>query len=235
MDGDEGKHLRKFLADVKVKAKNGIVVNGVLTWVDIQSQTTAVGVRQEQMISLFTIEEIEEAIDDLWVAVGGETSILGIKAKRNNGPNKAKNLVDDLFKAFEKLSENNKKPVILATSVHMRTIRPYNLGDEANIHPGDIMERVKLLENCIYNQNKTIKNLVVKFENMEQNQAQAPGTTQTWPPLAAPGHAGQRVDGCHQQALGHRDVALCAESGQLHQNQTQTRVEQLISNAYNKV
>ena len=104
MDGDEGKHLRKFLADVKVTAKNGIVVNGVLTWVDIQSQTTAVGVRQEQMISLFTIEEIEEAIDDLWVAVGGESSILGIKAKRNNGPNKAKNLVDDLLKAFKKLS-----------------------------------------------------------------------------------------------------------------------------------
>ena len=118
----------------------------------------------------------------------------------------------------------------------MRTIRPYNLGDEANIHPGDIMERVKLLENCINNQNKTIQNLVVKFENMEQNQAQVSSTAQTWPPLAAaPGHTGQRVDGRHQQAPGHRDVAHGAESGQVHQNQTQTRVEQLISNAYNKV
>ena len=59
---------------------------------------------------------------------------------------------------------------ILATSVQMRTIRPYNLGDDANIHPSDIMERVKLLENCISNQNKTIQNLIMKLENMEQKQ-----------------------------------------------------------------
>ena len=128
MDGDESESLKKFLTDVKVTAKNGIVLNGVLAWVDIQSHTTAVGVRQDQMISLFTLEEIEEAIEDLWGACGGEETVLGTMPKRNNVPNKAKNLVDDLFKAFIKLEEADKKPAILATSVQMRTIRPYNLG-----------------------------------------------------------------------------------------------------------
>ena len=44
MDGDENdsESLKKFLEDVKVTAKNGIVLNGALAWVDIQSHTTAV-------------------------------------------------------------------------------------------------------------------------------------------------------------------------------------------------
>ena len=96
MDGDERESLIKFLADVNVTAKNGIVLSGVLAWVDIQSHTTAVGVRQEQMASLFTLDEIEEAVEDLWGACGGDTSVLGTVPKRN----KAKNLIDDLLKAF---------------------------------------------------------------------------------------------------------------------------------------
>ena len=84
MDGDESESLKKFLADVKVTAKNGIVLSGVLAWVDIQSHTTAVGVRQEQMASLFTLDEIEEAVEDLWSACGGDTSVLGTVPKRNN-------------------------------------------------------------------------------------------------------------------------------------------------------
>ena len=98
-----------------------MVLSGVLKWVDIQSHTTAEGVRQEQMASLFTLEEIEEAVEDLWGACGGEDSIIGTAPKRNNVPNKVKNLVDDLFKAFKKLEENDKKPAILATSVQLRT------------------------------------------------------------------------------------------------------------------
>ena len=70
----------------------------------------------------------------------------------------------------------------------------------------------------------------MKFDNMEKKQAQVPITVQTWPPLAAPGQVSRR----HQQvAPRHGDVAHGAECAQLHQNQT--RVEQLISKAYNKV
>ena len=159
MDGDENESLRKFLEDVKATAKNRIVLSGVLAWVDIQSHTTAVGVRQEQMASLFTLEEIQEAVEDLWGVCGGDSSVIGAIAKRNNVPNNVKYLIDDLFKAFKKLEEADKKPAILVTSIQMRTIRPYNLGDEAQVQATDVMERVKLLEGCISNQNKTIMEL----------------------------------------------------------------------------
>ena len=196
MDGDEAEteSFQRFKDDVKATAKNGIVLSGVLAWVDIQSHTTAEGVRQEQMASLFTIDEIEDAIEDLWGACGGDDSVIGTMPRRNNGPNKVKNLVDDLFRGFKKLTEHNKKPAILTTSVQMRTIRPYNV-DDTNINQSDVMERVKMLEGCISNQSKTIMDLVNKIENMSQAQAQAqlskPVQNQPPPPPAE----GQDHDG----------------------------------------
>ena len=183
MDGDEAEteSFQRFKSDVKATAKNGIVLSGVLAWVDIQSHTTAEGVRQEQMASLFTVEEIEEAIEDLWGVCGGADSVIGTMPRRNIGPNKVKNLVDDLFKAFNKLTENDKKPAILTTSVQMRTIRPYNV-DDSNINQSDVMERVKLLEGCISNQNKTIMDLVSKIENLSQAQAQMSKPVHLQPP-----------------------------------------------------
>ena len=96
MDGDEAEteSFQRFKDDVKV-TKNGIVLSGVLAWVVIQSHTTSEGVRQEQMASLFTIGEIEDAIEDLWGAWGGEKSVIGTMPRRNNGPNKVKNLEID--------------------------------------------------------------------------------------------------------------------------------------------
>ena len=90
MDGDEAEteSFQRFKSDVKATAKNGIVLSGVLAWVDIQSHTTAEGVRQEQMASLFTVEEIEEAIEDLWGVCGGADSVIGTMPRRNIGPNK---------------------------------------------------------------------------------------------------------------------------------------------------
>ena len=174
MEVDEHDSLKKFFEDVKSTTKNGIVVSGVLAWVDIQSHTTAEGVRQEQMASLFTLEEIEEAVEDLWATCGGDSTVIGAVPRRNNVPNKVKNLVDDLFKAFKKLDEEDKKPAILTTSVQMRSIRPYNLGDETQVQATDVMERVKLLESCISNQNKTITDLILKMENFVQAQHSVP-------------------------------------------------------------
>ena len=90
---------------------------------------------------------------------GGPESIIGAIPKRNNVANKAKNLVDDIFKAFKKLEEHEKKPAILATSVQLRRIRTYNV-DDSNVNTSDVMERVKMLEGCISDQNKTINSLV---------------------------------------------------------------------------
>ena len=222
MDGDESESLRKFMEDVKSTAKNGIILSGVLSWVDIQTHTTAVGVRQEQMASLFTLEEIEEAMEDLWSACGGDSTVIGAIARRNNVPNKAKNMIDDIFKAFKKLEEANKKPAILATSIQMRTIRPYNLGDVAQVQATDVMERVKLLEECISNQNKTIMELVSKMADFSMAQTTRP--TQPEPPVqpverqlgaaGGTGHVGPMAGGAAafprvgqliQQAYGGRD------------------------------
>ena len=172
MDGDESESFKKFKNDVKNTAKNGIILSGVLAWVDIQTHTTAEGVRQQQMASLFTLEEIEEAVEDLWGACGGQDSIIGAIPKRNNVANKAKNLVDDVFKAFKKLEEHDKKPAILATSVQLRKIRTYNV-DDSLVNTSDVMERVKMLEGCISDQNKTITNLVTKFDSLSQSNSPA--------------------------------------------------------------
>ena len=70
------------------------------------------------------------------------------------------------------MAENDKKPAILTTSVHMRTIRPYNVADDSNINQSDVMEKVKMLQECISNQNKTIMDLASKIDNLSQAQAQ---------------------------------------------------------------
>ena len=216
MDGDESESFSRFKNDVKNTAKNGIVLSGVLAWVDIQTHTTADGVRQQQMASLFTIEEIEEAVEDLWGACGGQDSIIGVMPKRNNVPNKAKNLVDDLFKAFKKLEEQEKKPAILATSVQMRKIRTYNVDvDDSNVTNNDVMERVKMLEECISNQNKIITDLITKFDSMAQSKTNTSNLTV--------------VAGGQQQVHPRTPGIVSAVSGP-----QQSRLTGMIDQAYNR-
>ena len=202
MDGDESENFKKFMNDVKATAKNGIVLSGVLSWVDIQTHTTADSVRQEQMASLFTLEEIEEAVEDLWAACGGEDSVIGPTPRRNNVPNKVKNLVDDIFKAFKKLSENDKKPAILATSIQMRTIRPYNIGNEVTVNQNDVMERVKLLEECINNQNKMIADMMSKVDTFTKTQSEKAGLTAAAVHQPPPPPPGQSHSGAGGPAIG---------------------------------
>ena len=61
---------------------HGVLLNGLLLWLDIKRKTTAENVWKSQAITKFTKEEITAAKDELWKTAG--EAVLG-KAVRRQG------------------------------------------------------------------------------------------------------------------------------------------------------
>ena len=78
---------------IKIQATNGVVLNGLLLWADIERKTTAENIWKTQAISKFDKDEISEAKIELWRIYGEST--LGKLVKRQ-GSGKAKSELDDI-------------------------------------------------------------------------------------------------------------------------------------------
>ena len=95
---------------IKIHATNGVVLNGLLQWADIERKTTAENIWKTQAISKFDKDEISEAKIELWRICGEST--LGKLVKRQ-GSGKSKSELDDICIALKKLSENDSLPMFL--------------------------------------------------------------------------------------------------------------------------
>ena len=139
---------------------NGVVINGLLIWMDIQNQTTPPAIWKAQLIELFTDEEILEAKKALFDTVGGTGTRIGIF---ENHPKKKSLHAEDLVTAMKKLWDAGEAPLLLGTSKMMRTTRIYNVEKENETNISDVLNRVKLLEsglNKMYEeQSKEMKTL----------------------------------------------------------------------------
>ena len=81
-EGGGGEHPEENLEDVfgylKKEAKNGIVINGILVWMDIQQRSTPPNVWMSQAVEEFLEEEVDAARSALWKAVGCRKDLIGV-------------------------------------------------------------------------------------------------------------------------------------------------------------
>ena len=97
---------------IKLHTKNGVILNGLLLWADIQRKVSPENIWKEKAVKRFDNEEITEAKELLWRTAGD--SILGKMVKRQ-GANKSLSECNDMCHALTSLSEKDSLPMFLCT------------------------------------------------------------------------------------------------------------------------
>ena len=124
--------------------KNGIVINGLIAWINVVHDGTAENIWKEQAESHYDVSEVTEAKDILWQACGDN---IGDKDRRQ-GNNKKRSDLEDIHKALKRLKSDHKLPLILGTS-EMFAKAPSFGGISEESSNGDVISKVKDLENVI--------------------------------------------------------------------------------------
>ena len=125
--------------------KNGVVINGVVAWIDIQDGRTGEAVWKAQAESKYEQEEVTEAKKALWDA---SEEKIGYSAPVRIGDSKKAEYIDDIFKALQKLKCGSALPVILASS-RMVARSPVFGGITADSSNGDIVNKIGVLEDAM--------------------------------------------------------------------------------------
>ena len=128
------------------KAKNGVAINGILTWIDIQQKETAPIFWQAQADENFTDEEVMDAKKALWKACGTKLEIIGPIVNRT--ADRKKTTIDKFGKAMIKLKEYNVLPLLLGSSDMMKRA-PYFNTCPSTANASDVLARVKVLEDSM--------------------------------------------------------------------------------------
>ena len=107
-EGGDGENVEENLVDVfgylKNEAKNGIAINGILVWIDVQQKSTPPDVWIAQASYAFCEGEVEAARSALWKAVGVRKELIGEIIGHKSPGKKIKNL-EDIHKAMITLKE----------------------------------------------------------------------------------------------------------------------------------
>ena len=138
---------------------HGIVIDGVISWIDLQLDSVADNIWIAHAIASYSDEEVLAAKSNLWKSC---EKLIGEPAPMRQGGNKKRSNIDDIAKALRKLKSCNTLPLILATGKMLRRA-PLSSGIPANASNGDIVQRVTLLETSLKDfmkqQHDQIKNL----------------------------------------------------------------------------
>ena len=70
--GDEDQSFSEFQDYLQIHAKSGVILNGVLAWIDIQQKTTAPLDWMNQANHWFSEPEVMEAKEVLWKVCGNK-------------------------------------------------------------------------------------------------------------------------------------------------------------------
>ena len=151
---------------------NGIVMNRLLAWMEIQKDTTPPDTWQAHLKTLYTEEDILEAKNILFETVGGVDSRIGVFKKHNI---KQKHL-EDLIEAVDKLWNNDEMPLLVASSHMIKTMRNYNMVDTNKENIADAINKMKEVENtlkaCLKENTDQVKNLAEVVVSLGQGQPQ---------------------------------------------------------------
>ena len=104
-------------ANDEVPTKFGIVINGVLTWIDSMQGGPAADVWMAEAEKKFNDQEISTAKSALWNACGKHLEDESVENIKRKDPDKKKKEIKDINEALNKLKNASKKPLILATSL----------------------------------------------------------------------------------------------------------------------
>lgn len=137
--------LQESVLCLRNMALHGVILNGLLVWVNMQRQTTAENIWKALAIRHFTKEEITDAKEALWDV--GDTNVLGKLIKRQ-GTSKSSSELDDISTALTKLVEKKVLLLFIATSNMVMKTPSHNV----NTHDANndaIINRLKLLEDSV--------------------------------------------------------------------------------------
>lgn len=97
-------------------ALHGLVLNGLLLWIDIQRRTVTSKEWKEKALKHFTDGEISNAKSLLWDV--SEEAIVG-KTIARQGPSKRQSEINDIERAMDALAQHEKMPLFVASSIMM--------------------------------------------------------------------------------------------------------------------
>ena len=104
--GDANAIDHGLLEYFKEVGKNGIVIDGVIAWINVQQDRSADGIWKDQANDSYTDDEINAAKAALWNAseknIGSDAPVIICESKK-------KNYIDDIRNALTKLKLSNTK------------------------------------------------------------------------------------------------------------------------------
>ena len=157
--GESDAINRGLLEFLQNNGKNGVVIDGVVAWIDVQTDGVAEAIWMSQAEAKYSDEEVNDAKKALWDAAGKN---IGDSFPKRIGKSKRGSDIDDIHKALMKLKCSNALPLILASS-RMVARGPVSHGIPVDASNDDVVSRVSSLEDSMTafmkQQNEQIKNL----------------------------------------------------------------------------
>ena len=151
MATDNSDLVDESLSDVvnylKKEVKQGIAINAILVWIDIQQRTTPKNVWFAQALSAFGDGEVETARSVLWRAASSKKDIIGdIVAHRS--PGKTNKNLEDIHKAMTDLRDNNALPMLLCSNDMVREFPAFHC-DKEKMDITDVISKMKVVEDSL--------------------------------------------------------------------------------------
>ena len=134
--------LKDVFGYLRNNGSNGIAINGILSWIDIQQKSTPENIWMAQAESHFAEHEIDVARSALWKAASKD--VIGAMVAHKTPGKAHKNLVD-IVKAMKILKEKKMLPLLISTSDMMKKCPSFHVEKE-DTNAADIMTKVKVLE-----------------------------------------------------------------------------------------
>ena len=144
-DGDSGgENLDDVFGYLRKESKNGIAINGILVWIDVQQKSTPPNVWLAQAAYAFCDEQVDAARSALWKAVGCRKEFIG-EIIGHKSPGKKEKNIEDIHKAMMKLKEKNALPMLLCTNGMVPNFPAFHCDKDAT-NMTDLVMKMKVLE-----------------------------------------------------------------------------------------
>ena len=147
-DGSPPLNLRQMLKEL---GKNGIVVSGVVTWIQVNKNIAAKGLWKQHAETSWSDEEVSNAKSALLNA-GGERLVQlvpGMRICRKNVAGRRSKEVNDIIEAINALEESNTMPLVLCSSEQLGRCPQSQGSIGPNTNMGDVMTKVVSIEETL--------------------------------------------------------------------------------------
>ena len=181
LDGGLSGNVTDVINQLSGLGKNGIIVNAVLVWIDIQMRGTPDNCWKVEAEMRFTDRQITESRTLLWNIARVRSDKIGEvkgymdaegKIHGRKGDKKVSESLSDIQKLVIKLQELHLMPILLGTSDSIACLPPFNTSPkETNV--SDVLNRMMTMENTlnsfIKQQSDQMKLLSSSVSNIEKS------------------------------------------------------------------